>query len=344
MKKLAFALLFLLTLSITSNSQVLKEEWVLSNKQGCKVLDPYFSEGVTMDWEGSCVDGKANGIGKLTKFIDGELESTYEGEYKNGVKVGQGIITYADGTVQTGKFVNGQMMGEGVMIYEDGSKYVGNFINSSLHGFGTFDFANGDQYIGFFVSEELYTGKTISKNGTITYYHKNKEVDEEVIELKSNYQPKIGVELTEYFDKYFNRCSKEKQVYYRHIVYKADNQPRDTVKTYYKSGQLFSKAFAVYLDYDDPDKSYYEGDAIFYFENGNIKEKLYLIDNKISGIDTSYYPNGQIASQMNFVGGLEHGICKEWHENGKLKSFALYEDGYLISDFNAEYDENGERI
>jgi antitoxin component YwqK of YwqJK toxin-antitoxin module len=306
------------------------------------VLDPYFSEGVTMLWEGSCVDGKANGFGKLTKSLYGEYESTYEGEYKNGTREGQGKFTHADGTTRTGIFVNGQMVGKGVMISEDGEKYVGNFINNSAHGFGTIDYPDGDKSTGFFVSDELYTGKIISKDGTVTYYHKKQEVPE-IFEKKSNYHPEIGVELTEYFDKYFNRCSKEKQVYYRQIIYQADNKPTDTVKTYYKNGQLYAKAFAVYLDYDDEGKSFYEGDAIFYFQDGKIKERLYLINNKVSGLDTSYYPNGQMAEQRNFVGGLEQGICKEWYENGKLKSIGLYEDGYLLSDYSVEYDENGSR-
>ncbi|WP_291401586.1 hypothetical protein [Daejeonella sp.] len=340
MKKTYFELLILLTLSITANSQILKEEWVVSNNQGCKVLDPYFSEGVTMDWEGSCVNGNATGLGKLTKFIDGEYDSTYEGEYKNGVREGLGKLTHADGSTRTGKFVNGQMTGEGVMIYEDSSKYVGNFVNYNKHGFGTFDFPDGDQYIGFFVSDELYNGKIISPDGTVTYYHKKREVDE-IFEKKSNYRPEIGVELIEYFDKYFNRCTKENQVYYRYIVYRADNIPIDTVKTYYKNGQLYAKVFAVYQDYDDEGKSFYEGDAIFYYEDGKIKQRLHLVNNKVSGIDTSYYPNGQMAEQSIYLGGLRNGTCKEWYENGKLKSIAIYQDGYILPDMYVEYDENG---
>lgn len=334
------SLLFLLALSITGRAQTFKEEWVVSNNQGCKVLDPYFSDGVTMDREGSCVEDKANGFGKLTKYVDGEYDSTYEGEYKNGVREGKGKFTHAYGTVRTGNFVNGQMMGEGVMIYEDSSKYAGNFVNYNKHGFGTFDFPDGDQYIGFFVSDELYTGKIISQDGTVIYYHKKKEVPE-IFEKKSNYCPEIGVELTEYFDKYFNKCDKEKQVYYRQIIYQAENKPTDTVKTYYKKGQLYAKAFAVYLDYEDEDKSFYEGDAIFYFEDGKIKERLYMTNNKVDGTNTSYYPNGQIAEQMNFSSGLKHGYCKEWYENGKTKSIAIYEDGYLLPDFYVAYDEKG---
>ena len=83
MKRNIFTLLLLFTLSLTTHGQTLKDEWVVCNTQGCKLLDPYFSEGVTMKWEGSCINGNADGYGKLTKYLDGEYESTYEGEFKN---------------------------------------------------------------------------------------------------------------------------------------------------------------------------------------------------------------------------------------------------------------------
>ena len=84
MKIHLLTILYLITISIAANSQTIKEEWVVSNTQGCKVLDPYFSDGLTLLWEGSCENGKANGFGKLTKYLYGEYESTYEGEYKMG--------------------------------------------------------------------------------------------------------------------------------------------------------------------------------------------------------------------------------------------------------------------
>jgi hypothetical protein len=56
MKKNILTLLLLLTLALTTHGQTLKDEWVVCNNQGCKLLDPYYSDGVTMKWEGSCVN------------------------------------------------------------------------------------------------------------------------------------------------------------------------------------------------------------------------------------------------------------------------------------------------
>jgi hypothetical protein len=127
MKKNILTLLLLLTLALTTHGQTLKDEWVVCNNQGCKLLDPYYSDGVTMKWEGSCVNGKANGYGKLTKYKDGEYESTYEGEYKNGIREGRGKFSHLDGTIREGIFVDGQMTGKGVMTSKSGQKYNGGF-------------------------------------------------------------------------------------------------------------------------------------------------------------------------------------------------------------------------
>ena len=91
MKRNILTLLSLFIITLTTYGQTLKDEWVVCNNQGCKLLDPYYSDGVTMKWEGSCANGKANGYGKLTKYKDGEYESTYEGEFQNNFRHGHGI-------------------------------------------------------------------------------------------------------------------------------------------------------------------------------------------------------------------------------------------------------------
>jgi uncharacterized protein len=340
MRKSIVLLIILIATRLVTNAQILNDKWVECNPQGCLALDLYFSEGVTLNWDGACVNGKANGFGKLTKYKNGEYESTYEGDYKNGIREGKGKFTHADGSTKTGTFVKGQLVGEGMMIAEDGAKYVGSFINYRQHGLGTFNFPNGDQFVGFFVSDEFYLGKVTLKNGEVVCIQKGKEVDE-IIDNNVVYHSKLGVPITEYFDKNFVRCSKENRVYVRQITYQSKNKPTDSVKTYYKNGQLYSKTFVVYLDYNDEGKNFYEGEAIFYFEDGKIKEKIYLLNNKVTGLNTKYYPNGQIFKELNYSNGLKHGSCKEWYENGKPKSIAIYEEGDILQDLNVEYDENG---
>ncbi len=195
MKKNILLLVILFTLSITINAQILKDQWVLCNTDDCTLLDPYFSDGVTMKWEGSCLNGKANGYGKLTKHKNGEYESTYEGEYKDGIREGKGKFTHKDKTITIGNFEQGQLIGLGTRTHDDGTKYEGEFINYRQHGKGIITYANGAKFEGFFVSDQIYTGKFTNYDGKITYIQEYYPVDK-IKEKSSDYKPEIGVRVT----------------------------------------------------------------------------------------------------------------------------------------------------
>ncbi len=340
MKRNIFTLLLLFTITLTTHGQTLKDEWVVCNNQGCKLLDPYFSDGVTMKWEGSCVNGKANGYGKLTKYKDGEYESTYEGEFQNGIRDGKGKFTHIDKTVAVGNFKDGQLTGYGTRTSEDGTKYEGEFINYRQHGKGTMTFANGAKFEGFFVSDIMYTGKYTNYDGKITYIQQYYPV-EKINEKSSGYKPEIGVRVTEYFDDKWNRCKQKDASFYRLVTYESDNKPKGVVKDYYISGQLQSEFTAIYLDYDDEGKNFHEGEATWYFQNGKIEQKRYYYNNKINGKNTFYYDNGQISQEANYDSGDYNGSYQQWYKTGKPKITAYYENGNLVDNKYIEYDENG---
>jgi len=340
MKRNIFTLLLLFTLALTTQGQTLKDEWVVCNNQGCKLLDPYYSDGVTMKWEGSCVNGKANGFGKLTKYKDGEYESTYEGEFKNGIREGKGKFSHKDGTIREGIFADGQMIGKGVMTSKDGQKYTGDFLNYRCHGYGTIEFANGSKFQGFCVADRMYTGKYTNYDGKITYLQKYYPV-EKIVDKPSGYKPELGVRVTEYFDDEWKRCKQKDAAYYRLVTYESENKPVGIVKDFYISGQIQSEFTAVYLDYEDEGKNFHEGEATWYFKNGKIEQKRYYINNKMNDKNTFYHDNGQIASIANYDHGELHGTYHQWYKTGKPKITAYYEQSILVDNKYIEYDENG---
>jgi len=340
MKKSILNIMLLVTLTSTIYGQTLKDEWVVCNNQGCKLLDPYFSDGVTMKWEGSCVNGKANGFGKLTKYKNGEYESTYDGEFQNGIREGKGKFAHKDGSIATGQFINGQLMGYGSRTSDDGTKYEGEFVNYRQHGKGVMTFANGAKFEGFFVSDRMYTGKYTNFDGKITYIQQYYPVDK-INEKSSGYKPEIGVRVTEYFDDKWNRCNQKDASYYRLVTYESDNKPKGIVKDFYISGQLQSEFTAVYLDYDDEGKNFHEGEATWYFKNGKIEQKRYYYNNKINGKNSFYYDNGQLAQEANYDHGVYDGLYQQWYKTGKPKITAYYERGSLVENKYIEYDENG---
>jgi len=338
MKILALTILFTLTNPLFS--QTLKDEWVVCNTQGCKLLDPYYSDGVTMKWEGSCVNGKADGFGKLTKYKDGQYESTYEGEFLNGIREGKGKFSHKSETILECNFKNGQAIGYGKYDLGNGNYYNGEIVNYRQHGNGTLQMANGSKFEGFFVSDRMYTGKFTNFDGKVTYIQKYFPV-EKISEKSGRYKPEIGVRVTEYFDDKWNRCQQKDASFYRLVTYESDNKPKGVVKDFYISGQLQSEFTAVYLDYEDEGKNFHEGEATWYFKNGKIEQKRYYFNNKINGKNTFYYDNGQMAQEINYRLGVYDGLYQQWYKTGKLKISAFYETGRLVENKYIEYDENG---
>lgn len=340
MIKKILALTILFTLTNPLFSQTLKDEWVVCNTQGCKLLDPYYSDGVTMKWEGSCLNGKADGFGKLTKYKDGQYESTYEGEFLNGIREGKGKFSHKSETILECNFKNGQAIGYGKYDLGNGNYYNGEIINYRQHGNGTLKMANGSKFEGFFVSDRMYTGKFTNFDGKVTYIQKYIPV-EKISEKSGRYKPEIGVRVTEYFDDKWNRCQQKDASFYRLVTYESDNKPKGVVKDFYISGQLQSEFTAVYLDYEDEGKNFHEGEATWYFKNGKIEQKRYYFNNKINGKNTFYYDNGQMAQEINYSLGVYDGLYQQWYKTGKLKISAFYETGRLVENKYIEYDENG---
>jgi S1-C subfamily serine protease/antitoxin component YwqK of YwqJK toxin-antitoxin module len=340
MIKKILALTILFTLTNPLFSQTLKDEWVVCNTQGCKLLDPYYSDGVTMKWEGSCLNGKADGFGKLTKYKDGQYESTYEGEFLNGIREGKGKFSHKSETVLECNFKNGQAIGYGKYDLGNGNYYNGEIVNYRQHGNGTLKMANGSKFEGFFVSDRMYTGKFTNFDGKVTYIQKYIPV-EKISEKSGRYKPEIGVRVTEYFDDKWNRCQQKDASFYRLVTYESDNKPKGVVKDFYISGQLQSEFTAVYLDYEDEGKNFHEGEATWYFKNGKIEQKRYYFNNKINGKNTFYYDNGQMAQEINYSLGVYDGLYQQWYKTGKLKISAFYETGRLVENKYIEYDENG---
>lgn len=327
-------------LPFTTHSQTLKDEWVVCNTAGCKLLDPYFSDGVTIKWEGPCQNGKAHGFGKLTKYKNGEYESTYEGEYKDGIREGKGTFTHKDGSIAKGNFVDGQLTGYGTRGSEDDGRYEGEFLNYRYHGKGTYYYANGSKFEGFFVSDRVYTGKFTNYDGKVSYFQSSRPVDK-ITQEESSYKPEIGIKLTEYFDNDWKRCKPKNAAYYRLVTYQSPNKPAGVVKDYYITGELQSEFTCPYLDYEDEGKNFHEGTSTWYYKNGQIQQIRHYFNNNINGTNTYYYEDGQKSAELEYSYGVLNGKVLQWYKNGKTKLFAIHNNGELTENKYIEFDETG---
>ena len=316
----------------------LNEQWVECGN-GVQLLDPYYITGVTIKWDGPSKNGKAHGKGTATRYIDGEKTSTYIGEYKNGVREGKGSVELPDGSVQKGTFVDGQLIGKGTMTMENGDVYEGEFVNYQMHGNGKLKMGSGATFEGFFVDNDPYTGKLTSYDGTV-YYIQDGELTDRIVEAKSNYKPKTGTKVTEYFNENWERTDAKNAKYYRIITYKKPNLPQGTVKDFYMNGQLQGEADFVYVNYDDERKNFKEGQMTLYHPNGKVESVTMYFNNILNGPQFFFDEAGNRQQLMVFDMG-ELLADATYFPSGSIKSLKQFEDGKLKDNIYYTYNEDG---
>ena len=116
-------------------------------------------------YEGEIKNGKPDGFGILT-YIDlvscrPVCGKKYVGEFKDGLRHGQGTHTWSEGSMYVGKYKDGKRNGQGTMTYSSGNKYVGEWKDGVVHGQGKHTWSEGDKYVGEF--------KNGMRNGQGTY-------------------------------------------------------------------------------------------------------------------------------------------------------------------------------
>lgn len=134
MKKM-LSLLFMLSFLFTSAQQKLKFNIPITN-------------GASVDYEGTVVNGRANGYGK-GKLTNGNI---YEGNWKDNNWDGKGKLINKEGSIYEGDFIDGKLTGNCKYTFADGRKYEGGVLDFKWHGTGTFYYKDGALYVGDWVN------------------------------------------------------------------------------------------------------------------------------------------------------------------------------------------------
>ena len=106
-------------------------------------------------YTGEFEDGKRNGQGVLT-LPSGEQ---YAGGFRDGRYAGRGTLTFPDRTTYEGDFWAGQFDGYGTVTFADGGRYVGEVRNGKRHGQGTEFAANGTVLRSGMWENNLFVGR-----------------------------------------------------------------------------------------------------------------------------------------------------------------------------------------
>lgn len=100
----------------------------------------------------------------VKKYGNGDV---YDGDWEDGMKQGQGTLTYAQGGSYEGEWYNNMRNGYGVNIWPNGDRYAGNWDDNKRNGKGKYTYADGGRYVGEW-EEDMRSGQ-----GTNTWANGN---------------------------------------------------------------------------------------------------------------------------------------------------------------------------
>ncbi|AEE14646.1 hypothetical protein Thena_1017 [Thermodesulfobium narugense DSM 14796] len=152
--KAAFMItIFLSSFIFTQTESLAIQSSATDPKTNCQVLwssDSY--KIISVNWDGDCVNGKAQGKGKISLILQDDKGLGYKGsgvgEFDNGFLNGHAAMNFSDGDSFNADFKNGQMNGNGMYKSSDGSIYEGEFKDNKPNGQGTYTWADGRIYKG----------------------------------------------------------------------------------------------------------------------------------------------------------------------------------------------------
>ena len=113
-------------------------------------------DGKTRDFTGEfgSSPGKRDGKGTGAVYKNGNLQFTFDGEYKND-KLIRGTITWPDGKKYVGEYKDGERNGQGTYTYPSGQKFVGEYKDGERNGQGTHTWPDGDKQVAVYKDGEV---------------------------------------------------------------------------------------------------------------------------------------------------------------------------------------------
>jgi len=122
-----------------------------------------------LSYEGNWKNGLKNGHGVMKK-----KGSTYEGNWKDGFIDGKGKLTWKSGNIYKGDFKMGKMDGNGYMIwFNENKKYSGDWKNNVQEGFGVEIWYESKGEHKYLFNRYIGEWKSGKRNGYGIFYYSN---------------------------------------------------------------------------------------------------------------------------------------------------------------------------
>ena len=107
-------------------------------------------------YKGQISLGRVTGFGKYTFAPDqGQRGEFYEGNFKDGVRHGNGTHVWKNGHVYVGNFESGSSTATGTHLFSNGDMYIGGLRGNQFDGYGVFTLKNGTRISGVWKDDQL---------------------------------------------------------------------------------------------------------------------------------------------------------------------------------------------
>lgn len=93
-----------------------------------------------------------------------------------------------------------------------------------------------------------------------------------------------------------------------------------------ETGQFFALENYVYKN----DSSFLEGDVIYYYPSGSVKEVNNYVNGKMNGEMLVYYESGALKIKAMYVNNFLEGIARYYSETGEVTNTENYKKGVLV--------------
>lgn len=91
--------------------------------------------------------------------------------------------------------------------------------------------------------------------------------------------------------------------------------------------KLMERNGIMYHVNSDPPYALFNGSAVDYHENGELRSEINYSKGKRNGLSTMYFSDGKVKSKSNYKDGTFHGFVKCFFSNGELKLNEIYKAG-----------------
>ncbi len=252
---------------------------------------------------GEILNGKPHGKGKISYVSTDEFDRvSYEGDWLDGNRTGQGTMIWKSGEKYVGGWNNGNRNGYGIDYYANGNRYEGNFKDDKRNGKGKISYASTDEF-----NRVSYEGDWLDGNrtgqGTMIWKSGEKYVGGWNNGNRNGY----GIDYYANGNRYEGNFKDDK---------------RDGKGTYYfKNGNRYEGGW------ENDDKSGY---GTFYWSSG--RRSGYWKNDKENGEFTIYWNVGD-KETGNFKNGKRDGDWIRITSDGKRRK-AKFSEGVLVRDWH----------